>query len=56
MICQFCGRPIKAIESLKRQAGHVCYMRDKEQLKLDLQGNDDERDKTDGKTKENNTR
>lgn len=36
MICQFCGRPIKAIESLKRQAGNVCYMRDKEQLKLDL--------------------
>ena len=36
MVCKFCGRPIKSTESIKHQAGHRCYMRDKQQLKLDL--------------------
>jgi len=36
LICQFCGRKIKSLASIKRQAGHTCFMRDRQQLKLDL--------------------
>lgn len=36
MKCSFCGRELKAIKSIIRGAGHRCYRRDKEQLKLNF--------------------
>lgn len=43
MKCRFCGREIKSVQSIIRGAGHVCYCRDKEQLKLNFEGEKDGR-------------
>ena len=43
MKCRFCGREIKSIQAIIRGAGHVCYCRDKEQLKLNFEGGKDGR-------------
>ena len=42
MNCRFCGRRLRSLASIQREAGECCYRRDAQQIKLDLWGSDDQ--------------